>query len=51
LLKTEYYGVLDTGRGLNTRFMFAKDPGLESIVRAVPQNAINWDRMLERAVQ
>jgi hypothetical protein len=42
------YGVLDTGRGLNHEWMFARDLELEPIIRAIPDN---WNAMRARALQ
>ena len=49
ITKTECYGVLDTGFGLNHKFMFARDPELEEIVRGVAKNIQFRD--VERAMQ
>ena len=35
IMETERYGVLDHGLGLNTAFMFGRDPDLEPIVRGI----------------
>jgi len=47
MMKNTYYGVLDSGLGLNAKFMFARDPELEGIVRAVTEDKINWNRLLK----
>jgi hypothetical protein len=35
LRKTGYFGLLDSGLGLNTEWMFKIDPGLKAVVEAV----------------
>jgi len=39
LLRNKVYGVLDTGYGMNTEFMFKVDPELETIVKNVKGDA------------
>jgi hypothetical protein len=42
----KYYGLLDTGFGLNHEFMFARDPELESIVSSVNINKRDFTQLL-----
>jgi hypothetical protein len=43
-----YYGILDTGFGLNLKLMFGMDPELEAIVKAVKPHA-SWLKATEQA--
>jgi hypothetical protein len=37
--RTEFYGLLDMGLGLNARFIFGIDPDLKAVVEAIKPNA------------
>ena len=47
-LRNKYYGLLDTGIGLNANLMFKIDPELKTIVEAVIAKGNQLEKLMEK---